>query len=104
MPAVDEHLHAARSAGLPGPPGRVDPNVHALHQVLGQEHVVVAEKDRVGTSLGLPDEMRPLPNHGLPRLVRRMRLAGDDELHRALGIVNMRSSRSGSCSSRFGRL
>ena len=38
----------------------------------------------MGTRLGLPDEMHPFPNQGLPRLVRRMRLAGDDELHGAL--------------------
>src|ERR1035438_4088887 len=34
-----------------------------------------------------PDEVSPLPNQGLPRLVGRMRLAGDDELHRALRIA-----------------
>src|ERR1035441_914537 len=34
-----------------------------------------------------PDETRPLPNQGLPRLVRRMRLAGEDQLYRALGTV-----------------
>jgi len=40
----------------------------------------------MGTHLGLPDEMHPFPNQGLPRLVRRMRFAGDDELNRALWI------------------
>ena len=38
----------------------------------------------MGARLGLPDEMHPFPDQGLPRLVRGMRLAGDDELHRAL--------------------
>ena len=46
--AIDEHFHAARSARLPGSPWRVDPDVHALHQVLRQQHVVVAQKDRRG--------------------------------------------------------
>ena len=54
--------------------------------MLGQEHVIVTEEDRMGTRLGLPDEMYPFSNQGLASLVRRMRLAGDDELHRALRI------------------
>ena len=40
----------------------------------------------MGADLGLPDEMNPFLDQRLPRLVRRMRLAGDDELHRALRI------------------
>ena len=35
------------------------------------------------THRGPLDEMRPLPNHDLPRRVRRMGFAGDDELHGA---------------------
>ena len=85
-PSVGEHLHAARSTCLPGAPGRVDPDVHPLDQVLGQQHVVVAEKDRVRARLRLPDEMHPFPDEGLSSLVRRMRLARDDELYRALRI------------------
>ena len=85
--SIDEHLHAARPTGFPRPPGRVDPDINPLHQVLGQEHVVVAEEDDVGARLGPPDEADPLLNQGLPGLVRRMGLAGDDDLHRALGIV-----------------
>ena len=34
--SIDEHFHAARPASLPGPAWRVDPDIHALHQVLGQ--------------------------------------------------------------------
>ncbi len=40
----------------------------------------------MGAGLGPPDEMCPFLNQRLPRLVRRMGLAGDDELHRALRI------------------
>ena len=32
--SIDEHLHTARSACLPGSPWCVDPDVHSLHQVL----------------------------------------------------------------------
>src|ERR1017187_10427589 len=54
--------------------------------MLAQEHVVVTEEDRMGRRLGPPDEMHPVPNQGLPALVRRMRLAGDDELYGTLRI------------------
>ena len=40
----------------------------------------------MGAGLGLADELYPFLDQGLPRLVRRMGLAGDDELHRALRI------------------
>ena len=40
----------------------------------------------MGAHLGPPDEMRPFLDQGLACLVRRMRLAGHDELHRALRI------------------
>src|SRR6266508_3541041 len=38
--AVDEDLHAARPAGLPWPSRRVDPEIDALHEVLGQKQVI----------------------------------------------------------------
>ena len=41
----------------------------------------------MGTRLGAPDETRPFLDQGLPRLVRRVRFAGDDELYRALRIT-----------------
>ena len=34
--AIDKHLHAAGAAGLPWPPWCVHPDIHPLHQVLGQ--------------------------------------------------------------------
>ena len=33
------------------------------------------------------DELAPLPNHLLSGAILRMRLAGDDQLHRALGVA-----------------
>jgi hypothetical protein len=55
-----------------------------LHQVFGQKHVVVTEEDSMGTRVGAPDEMRPFLDQNLSRLIRGMRLAGEDELDRAL--------------------
>ena len=84
--AIDEHFHAAGSACLPGPPRRVQPDVHPLHQVLGQEHVVIAEEDRMRTDLGPANELDPLLDQGLSRRVGWMGLARNDELHRSLRI------------------
>ena len=47
-------------------------------------HVIVTEEDHLGAGLGPPDEMHPFLNQGLSRLVYRMGLARQDELHRAL--------------------
>ena len=82
--AVDEHLHAAGAACLPRASRRVEPDIHSLHQLLGQQHVVVSEEYHMGAGLRPPDEMRPFLDQGLACLVRRMSLAGHDELHRAL--------------------
>jgi hypothetical protein len=40
----------------------------------------------MGAGLGPPNEMCPFLNQRLPRLVCRMGLTSDDELHRALRI------------------
>ncbi len=84
--AIDEYLHAARSAGLPWPARRIEPDVGALHQALGQQHVVVAQENHMPACFGITDELDPLADQRLPGLIRGMRLAGHDELHGALGV------------------
>ena len=79
---IDEHFHAARTASLPGTARGVDPDVHALHQLLGQAHVVVTKENHMGTDLWLADEVYPFMDQCLSRLVLRMGLAGDHELYR----------------------
>ncbi len=83
--AVYEHLHAARAAGFPRAPRCVDPDVYALDESLGEQHVVVAQEDDVGSSSRLADEVDPIMDQGLPRLVLRVGLAGDDKLYRTTG-------------------
>ena len=62
--------------------------LHALYKSFGQIHVVVGNKDY------LADELRHLGyvyytlDQVLPRLVGRMSLAGKDELHRTVRIVD----------------
>ena len=84
--SVDEHLHAARSTRLPRPPWRVDPDIHPLHQALGQMHIVITEEDRMRTDFGLANELYPFLDQSLSRRVRGMGLAREDELHRSLRI------------------
>ena len=85
--AIGQHLHAAGAAGLPGPPRRVQPDVHALHQVPGDAHVVVLEKDHAAGDVGPGGETLPLGQQRLPGAVGRMRLASHQQLHRAAAVV-----------------
>ena len=84
--AVHQDLHAARAAGLPGPSRVVDPDVDPLDQMRGEQHVVVAEEQHVAAGLRALAEAHPLLHQSLPGVVLGVRLAGDDELHRALGV------------------
>ncbi len=85
--AIDQHFHAAGSARLPWSARCIKPDVHPLHHVLGQMHIVVAEEDRARTCFGAADKLHPVPDHILAGLIRRMRLAGNDELHGTLWII-----------------
>src|SRR6185312_8159780 len=51
-----------------------------------EQHVVVAQKYDVPPRLGIADELDPLPDQGLARLVGGVRLTGDDDLYRSLGV------------------
>ena len=85
--AIDENLHAAGAAGLPRPPRRVDPDIHTLHQLLGKRDVVIFEKDDMAAEFGALREFDPFADEFLALLVRRMRLAGKDELDGSRRII-----------------
>jgi hypothetical protein len=57
--SIDQNFHAARSAGFPRPPRCVDPHVDTVNQFLGQEHVVIAEKDDSAADFRPTDEFVP---------------------------------------------
>jgi hypothetical protein len=65
--AVDEHLHAARATRLPRPTRSVDPDIDALHQLLGQRNVVVFEENYALAKLRPLREIDPFADH-LPAL------------------------------------
>ena len=54
--AVGGRLHAAGAGGLMRPARRVEPHVHALHQVAGDVDVVVLEEDDPPADVGLAGE------------------------------------------------
>ena len=57
---VDQNLHAARATRLPRAQRRVDPHVDAADELLGQQHVVVAQEEDLRSDAELADELQPL--------------------------------------------
>src|SRR5215208_185161 len=84
--SVECRLHATGPAGLERNPGQVEPEVHALHQEVRQVHVVVLEKRHASLELGVAGELVDALAHFLARIVRRMRLPGEDDLDRTPGV------------------
>ena len=80
--AVERRLHPARARGLERNPRQVEPEVHALHQQVGEVHVVVFEEGDAALELGVPGELVDALQHFLAGVVGRMRLAREDDLHR----------------------
>ena len=79
--AVEHGLLAARAGGFQRPARIVEPHVDALHQVPADVDVVVFdEHDAAGEPRVVP-QVGDLLDELLARLVGRMGLAGEDELH-----------------------
>ena len=87
-----------------GPPGVVQPHVRALVEGAGHGDVVVVDEHEPVADLGVGRELHDLADHLLARLVGRVRLAGEHELHRPLAVSSSASSRSGCDSSSVARL
>ena len=60
--AIDQHFHTAGATGLPGRSRCVEPDIHALRQEFGQQHVVVTQNDCMGRQRGPVDELYSLLN------------------------------------------
>src|SRR5208337_3003443 len=72
----------AGTARLPRTARSVNPDIDALYEALGQQHVVVNEEDRVLSNVVTAQEKDPFADHVLAGLIRGMRLARDHELNR----------------------
>src|SRR5258708_11959894 len=61
--AVDQHLHAARSAGFPRATRRIDPDIDALDELLRERDVVVFQEDDTPAIAGVAGQPGPGPDH-----------------------------------------
>src|ERR1022692_609558 len=84
--AVDGGFHAAGAASLFAAAGIVEPDIDALHEFARDFHIVVFHEDYVLPEFGIARELDHLADVGLARLIFGMRLAGDYDLHRHVGI------------------
>jgi hypothetical protein len=64
----------------------VEPYVATVQHLPGDGHVVVLQEDDAMADLELAGEDLELADHVLAGLIRRMRFAGEHDLHRAIGI------------------
>ena len=85
--AIDQDLYATRPACFPRPARGVDPDIDALHQLLGERDVIVLEEYDAPAELGLLSNLDPVADHSLSLNVSRMGLAGEDELNRPYRVV-----------------
>ena len=73
--AVGRRFHAAGSARLHGPPGRVQPHIHALNEVTGDAHIVVLQEDQPPAKLLAARQRDDLPDQFLAGVVTGVRLS-----------------------------
>ena len=88
--AIQHHLLAAGAGSFERPARIVEPHVDALHEMAADIDVVVLDEDELVAELRIAHEFGDLLQHALAGLIERMRLAGEDELHGAIGIVDHR--------------
>jgi hypothetical protein len=84
--AVDQHFHPAGAARFQGPARSVEPHLRALHQMLGQDQVIVAKKNSVAANLVTLNETHPPLHHLLAGFALRMGLAGNHRLNGPLTV------------------
>ena len=101
--AVERGLHAAGSAGLVRPERVVQPNIAAVVHDTRDGDVVVGQEHEAMTYVEFASEELYRADHFLTRLIGRVRLPGEDELHRLLWMqqetsqpLRLREQESGS--------
>jgi hypothetical protein len=85
---VGHHLDAARAARLVGPPGIVEPDVHALDKMPGDADIIVLDEKNPSPETLVLAGFDHLLEDVFPCLVVRMRLAGEEDVHRTGFMVD----------------
>src|SRR5262249_17288305 len=80
--------HAAGAARFKRPAWVVEPNIHALDQVASDVDVVILDEYDAAAKFGTPANLDDLGDQLLAAVVARMGLAGEDDLHRAVLVVD----------------
>ncbi len=85
--AVGRGFHAAGAAGFERPQGRVEPDIAALHQVAADGHILIFQKDHVTAEFRIPRQSDNSLDQFLAAPIAGVRFAGEDNLHRPLGVA-----------------
>ena len=88
--AIDRRLHAAGAGCLVRPPRRIEPDVYALHQHSGNVDVVIFHEDDAPPHGTIAGEIENRADQLLAFVVGWVGLAGEDELHRMLRVLDQR--------------
>src|ERR1700675_2750876 len=84
--AVQNDFLAAGSGGFQRTPRIVKPDIDTVRQMAADVDVVVFDKYEFVGKLRVAHQLRNLLQDTLARLVQRMSLPGEDELHRAFRV------------------
>src|SRR3972149_6221477 len=87
QPAVQQHLLPARAAGLLGMLGRIEPEVHTLHQVARHPHIIVLDEGNSRPEPRVPHQLADLLDEPLAFMVLWMGLAREDDLGRSIRVI-----------------
>lgn len=80
--AVERGLHSAGTARFHRKARRVEPDVHALHEVLGHMHLIIFQKGDVAAQLVIVAKGQHFMNEITAWFVGRMGFAGEHQLDR----------------------
>src|SRR5207253_1136884 len=85
--AIAADFHAAGSRRFQRAARVVQPYVDALHEIAGDVHVVIFEEHNAAAKFRTPSDVQNLGDQFFAAMVARVCLAGEDELHRTLFVI-----------------
>ena len=86
--AVHLGLFARSTRGFEGARRCVHPDVYAGDEFAGQAHVVVLQEDDLTKELRTTADLEDVLDESLATTIGRVRLTGEEELYRVLGVVD----------------